>query len=172
MDINIFAIIKSLWQAFIASSFFVFLKSFGAFAFAVLLVANILLLSKRLRSDWRVAFRGTNVPPLKKSKYMELWEHIKNDAASGDSAKAKIAVIEADRMFSETLGKIGYKGKDAGEQIAAVRPGQLVGLDGAKLAHETFKKIVRNGKHKIDVSEIEAALAGYEKVFKGLELLD
>ena len=32
-------------------------------------------------------------------------------------SKAKIAMIEADQMFGETLEKIGYKGKDTGEKI-------------------------------------------------------
>jgi len=172
MDINIFAIIKSLWQAFVASSFFVFLKSFGVFAFAILLIANILLLSKRMRSDWRLAFRGSNVPPLKKSKYAEFWERVKKNAASGDPARAKIAVIEADKMFGETLEKIGYKGKDAGERLELVKPGQLIGLNEARQAREVFKKIVRDSGRKTGTEEIEAALEGYEKVFRGLELLD
>lgn len=172
MDINIFAIVQSLWKDFTASAFFAFLKGFGIFAFAVLLIADVLLLSKRLRSDWKKAFYGENVPPLRKSRYLELWERIKRDAVSGDLSKAKIAVIEADKMLGETLEKIGYKGKDTGEKIAAVKPAQLTGLEEAKLAHEVFKKVVRNSEHKIDISEIEMALSGYEKVFRGLELLD
>lgn len=172
MDINIFSIIQSIYNALLTSSFFHFLKSFGAFAFAILLIANILLLSKRLQGDWKVAFYGAKVPGLKKSKYTEQWEHINSDVASGDMAKAKIAMIEADQMFSETLEKIGYKGKDTAEKIALVKPGQMIGLEEAKQAHEVFKKVVRNAKYEVDISEIQTALGGYEKVFRGLELLD
>ena len=53
-----------------------------------------------------------------------------------------------------------------------VKPGQLIGLEEAKYSHEIFKKIVRNSGHEIDIAEIQAALEGYEKVFRGLELLD
>lgn len=172
MDINIFAIIQSIYKAFVASSSFLFLKSVGAFAFVILLIADILLLYKRFRGDWKVAFYGAKIPDLKKSKYTELWERIKSDAMSGDLSKAKIAVIEADKMFSETLEKIGYKGQDTGEKIAAVKPGQLIGLEEAILAHDVFKKVVRNSGRKIEADEIQMALAGYEKVFRGLELLD
>lgn len=172
MDINIFAIIESLRETFSASPFFRFLKGFGAFAFVILLIANILLLSKRFRGDWKIAFYGAKIPPLKKSNYLEFWERIKSDASSGDLSKAKIAMIEADKMFGETLEKIGYKGADTGEKIAAVKPGQLIGLKEAIVSHEIYKKVVRDEGYKINMDEIQAALAGYEKVFRGLELLD
>ena len=172
MEINIFAILQSIFKAFAASSFFHFLKIFGAFAFVILLIANILLLSKRLQGDWKVAFYGAKVPSLKKSKYTERWEAIKKNLVVGSLANAKIAVIEADLMFGETLEKIGYKGLDTGERIAAVKPGQLIGLEEAAQAHEIYKKIVRDSGYKIDLDEIQGALGRYEKVFRGLELLD
>lgn len=172
MDINIFAIVQSLFKAFIASPFFQFIKILSAFVIAILLIANILLLSKRIRGDWKVAFYGAKVPDLKKSKYTERWEKIKADAESDDLSKVKIAVIQADQMFGETLEKIGYKGKDTGEKIEAVKPGQLIGLKEAVQAHEVFKKIVKNSGHEIGSDEIQKALEGYEKVFRGLELLD
>ena len=112
------------------------------------------------------------MPNLKKTKYMERWENIKNNAESGDMAKAKIAMIEADQMFGETLEKIGYKGKDTGERISAVKPGQLIGLEEAKFSHEIFKKIVHSSSHEMNIVDIQAALGGCEKVFRGLELLD
>ena len=172
MDINIFAIFQSALGSFASSSFFGFIKILAGFIIVVLLIANILLLSKRVRGDWKTAFYGAKVPNLKKSKYVERWEGIKKNAQSESASKAKIAMIEADLMFGETLKKIGYKGKDTGERIAEVKPGQLIGLEEAKYAHDIFKKVVRNSGHDISLEEIREALAGYEKVFRGLELLD
>ena len=172
MDINIFAIIQSIAKAFTASPFFHFLKAFGVFAFFVLLIADILLLSKRARGDWKHAFYGAKVSDLKKSKYTQKWEKIKENAESGDMPKAKISMIKADQMLGEILEKVGYKGKDTGEKIEMVKSGQLIGLEEATQAHEVFKKVVRNSGHNVDLPEIEASLAGYEKVFRGLELLD
>lgn len=172
MDINIFAIFQSAFDAFAGSSFFGFIKILAGFIIVVLLTANILLLSKRVRGDWKVAFHGAKIPDLKKSKYVERWEGIKRNAQSKDVSKAKIAMIEADKMFGETLEKIGYKGKDTGERMAEVKSGQLIGLEEAKYAHDIFKKVVRNSGHDISLEEIQTALGGYEKVFRGLELLD
>jgi hypothetical protein len=172
MDINIFAIFQSLFDAFAHSSFFAFIKVLAGFIIAILLIADILLLSKRIRGDWKIVFHGAKVPGLKKSKYIERWESIKSNAESADTSKEKIAMIEADQMFGETLEKIGYKGKDTGEKIEMVKPGQLIGIEEAKFAHEVFKKIVHKSTHEISSSEIQMALGGYEKVFRGLELLD
>ena len=172
MDINIFAIFQSLFNGFAQSSFFAFIKVLAGFIIAILLIADILLLSKRIRGDWKVAFHGAKVPDLKKTKYMKRWEDIKNNAESGDESKEKIAMIEADQMFGETLEKIGYKGKDTGERMEMVKLGQLIGLEEAKFAHEVFKKVVHDSSYEISSPEIQAALEGYEKVFRGLELLD
>jgi hypothetical protein len=172
MDINIIATFQSFFSVFAHSSFFYFIKILAGFVVAILLVADILLISKRIRGDWKTAFYGAKVPDLKKSKYTEKWESIKSNVKSGDVSKAKIAMIEADQMFGETLEKIGYKGKDTGERIDVVKPGQLIGIEEAKISHEVFKKIIHNSSHEIDIPEIQTALGGYEKVFRGLELLD
>ena len=172
MNTDIFAAFQSAFTGFAASPFFHFIKILAGFIIAILLIADILLLSKRVRGDWKTAFYGAKVPDLKKSKYIERWEGIKRNSQSEDVSKAKIAMIEADQMFGETLEKIGYKGKDTGERMAVVKPGQLIGLEEAKYAHEVFKKIVHNSSHEIDIAEIQLALEGYEKVFRGLELLD
>ncbi|MFA6918332.1 MAG: hypothetical protein WC285_05945 [Candidatus Gracilibacteria bacterium] len=172
MDINIFATFRSAFDAFAGSSFFGFIKILAGFVVVILLIADILLLSKRVRGDWKTAFYGAKVPDLKKSKYVEKWEGIKRNAQSENVPKTKIAMIEADQMLGETLEKIGYKGKDTGEKIAEVKPGQLIGIEEAAHAHEIFKKIVHNSSYKIGPVEIQAALDGYEKVFRGLELLD
>jgi len=172
MDINIFAVFRSAFNAFAQSSFFAFIKILAGFIIAILLIADILLLSKRVRGDWKTAFYGAKVPDLKKSKYEEKWDKIRKNAQSADFHQAKIAVIEADQMFGETLEKIGYQGKDTGERIAEVKPGQLIGLEEARQSHELFKKIVHNSSQDISATEIQGALEGYEKVFRGLELLD
>jgi len=172
MNINIFAIFQSLFSGFAHSSFFGFIKILAGFIIAILLIADILLISKRIRGDWKVAFYGAKVPDLKKSKYAQKWESIKENVESGDMSKAKIAMIEADQMFGETLEKIGYKGKDTGERISAVKPGQLIGLEEAKFSHEIFKKIIHSSSHEMNIVDIQAALGGYEKIFRGLELLD
>ena len=84
MNTNIFTIIQSLFSAFAHSSFFGFIKILAGSIIAILLVADILLLSKRVRGDWKTAFYGAKVPSLKKSKNTEKWEEIKRNAESGE----------------------------------------------------------------------------------------
>jgi hypothetical protein len=172
MDTGIIDIFSSTWTAFLASSFFFYLKVFAGFVTAVLLIADILLLSKRIRGDVKIAVYGAKVPSLKKSVYVKRWESIKNRIEEGSISSAKMAVIEADKMLSEVLEKVGYKGKDTAEKIAAVKPGQLIGIEDVVESHNTFKRIIQNHTLEISHEELHQVLAGYEKVFQGLELLD
>ena len=172
MEIDIFSLLSAVYKSFVSSGFFRFIKIFAGIIIAILLIADILLLAKRIRGDVKVAFYGAKVPGLKKSKYTKDWERIKRHLEEKNISRAKVAVIEADRMLSETLEKIGYQGRDVGEKIAAVRPGQLIGLEEAAKSHEVFKKIVKNPELEISVDELRESVAGYEKVFRGLELLD
>jgi hypothetical protein len=172
MEINIFAIVKQIWDAFTASTFFGVLKVVGAFAFIILLIADILLLSKRLQRDVKVAVYGSSAPKLKKSKYEKRWEGIKKNVLEGGVSGGKIAVIEADKMMNEILEKIGHKGKDAGEKIASVKPGQLIGAEEAAAAHELSRKIAEDPSFQVGTEELQGAIDGYEKVFRGLEVLD
>lgn len=172
MEINIFGIISSIYKSFVTSGFFYYLKIVAGFLVVILLVADILLLSKRLQGDVKVAIFGSKAPRFKKSLYTKRWEAIRKGVNEGNISAGKIAVIEADKMLGEVLEKIGYKGKDTGEKIAAVKVGQLEGIQDAVRAHETFRQIVQDPSHKIGLEGLQETLAGYEKVFRGLELLD
>jgi len=172
MDTGIMNAISSAWSAFLASSFFFYFKIFAGFVTAILLIADILLLSKRIQGDIKIAVYGAKVPSLKKSVYTKRWESIKNRIDEGSVSSAKVAVIEADKMLGEVLEKVGYKGKDTAEKIAAVKPGQLIGIDEVNESHAIFKRIVQNHSFEIEHSELHRVLGSYEKVFRGLELLD
>jgi hypothetical protein len=172
MDTGIINIFSSVWTAFLTSSFFFYFKVFAGFVTAVLLIADILLLSKRIQGDVKIAVYGAKVPSLKKSLYTKRWESIKNRIDEGSISSAKVAVIEADRMLSEVLEKVGYKGKDTAEKIEAVKPGQLIGIEEVAESHSIFQRIVQNHAFEIGHEELQRVLDSYEKVFRGLELLD
>jgi hypothetical protein len=120
----------------------------------------------------KIAVYGAKVPSLKKSVYAKKWEGIKTRMEEGSASSAKVAVIEADKMLGEVLEKVGYKGKDTAEKIAAVKPGQLIGIEEVSQSHEIFKRIVQNHAFEISHEELHQILGSYEKVFRGLELLD
>lgn len=172
MELDIGSFFSSFWSSFSQSSFFFYLKVIAAFAIVVLLVADILLLSKRMRTDLRVALYGSGTPRLKKSKYFSDWENIKRRLDEGNTASGKMALVEADRMLDEILGKLGYAGKDAEEKIQNIKPGQLVGIEDIKETQILCDRIIENPAYKASLEEIKAALGVYERVFRGLEIIE
>lgn len=171
MEPDVGSIFSSFWSAFSQSNFFFWVKIVAAFAIAVLLVADILLLSKRMRTDLRAALYGSVVPRLKKSRYASRWEDVKGRLDEGSIASGKMALVEADRMLDEVLGKLGYAGKDAEEKAQNVKPGQLVGIENIKETQILRNRIIEDPAYQASLEEIKAALEVYERVFRGLEIL-
>ncbi len=172
MDIDIFNFFSSAYNAFSQSNFFYYLKIFSAFVSVILFIDIILLLSKRIRVDWRVAFYGTPVMRFKKSKYNPRWETIKKRLEEGSVASGKVAIVEADKMLDEALGKLGYVGRDTAEKVSAIKPGQLVGIDEVREIRQYYHKIVEDPTHEIGLDGIKKAVAAYERLFRGIELID
>jgi hypothetical protein len=170
MDANNFSSLSSLWSSFTSSSFFYYLKIVAGFVTVILLMADILLLSKRARTDVTVAIYGANVPKFKKEKYRERWANIMKRVEEEGISGGKIALVEADRMFDEVLEQAGYKGKDVAEKLSQIPPGQLIGVVDVTSAHEISEKILLDPSHEIDLDEIKEYLAAYEKFFTGLEI--
>ncbi len=170
MDVNIFSILSSLWSSFVSSSFFYYLKIVAGFVTAILLIADILLISKRARTDVKVAIYGANVPKFKKEKYRERWANIMKRVEEEGISGGKIALVEADRMFDEVLEQAGYKGKDVAEKLSQVPPGHLIGVNEVTLAHEISEKILFDPAYEIDQDEIREHLIAYERFFTGLEI--
>jgi hypothetical protein len=163
-------ILQALWLDFSQSSFFFYLKIFAAFITAILLIADILLLSKRVRTDVTVAIYGANVPKFKKEKYRERWGNIMKRVEEEGISGGKFALIEADRLLGEVLEKVGYKGKDVAEKLGQIPEGHLIGVSEAVAAHNISDQILLDPAHELGLDEIKEALAGYEKFFSGLEI--
>ncbi|MDI6777581.1 MAG: hypothetical protein QMD77_00135 [Patescibacteria group bacterium] len=172
MEIDIATPFFSAWNAFSQSNFFFYVKIIAGFATAVLLVANILLLSKRVRTDMRIALYGSGVPRLKKSKFIPVWESVKRRLDEKSVASGKVAIIEADKILDEVLGKLGYAGKNTEEKISNIKPGQLVGIDDMREVHALNDKIIKDPAYEISMEEIKTALLAYERIFRGLNIIE
>ena len=121
MDIDIFGAISSVYSGFLQSAFFYYLKIFSAVVSILLFIDVVLLLSKRVGTDMRIALYGMPASRFKKAKYIPRWEAIKGRLAAGSVAGGKIAIIEADKMLDEALGKLGFTGKSASEKISSIK---------------------------------------------------
>jgi len=172
MDINIISIISSAYAAFLQSAFFFYLKIFSAIVSFLLFIDIILLFSKRIRTDLRMVIYGSPVMRFKKSVYNVRWQATKGRLEEGSVASSKIALIEADKMLNEALGKLGYIGKDTEEKISHIGRGQLVAVDELKQVAELHRTILDDPTHETSLEELRSALGVYERVFKGIELID
>lgn len=172
MEISFSGIWSSFYQAFAASKIFFVIKLISAFSIFILLIANILLLSKRIQTDVKIALYGAKVPSFKKQKYAKWWDSISAHTKEGTVSSGKIALIESDKMLNDLLEKIGYKGGNFDERISTIRPGQFVGIEDVVKAHTLHDQIIEDPAHEVEMSEIKEAIDAYEKVFRGLEVLD
>ena len=170
MDTNFVTIFLAFWSAFAQSSFFFYLRIVAGFIIAILLIADILLLSKRVRTDVTVAIYGANVPKFKKEKYRERWANILKRVEEEGISGGKFALIEADRLLGEVLEKVGYQGKDVTEKLGKIPAGQLIGVSEVEAAHNISEQVLLDPVLEMSLDEIKAALAGYEKFFSGLEI--
>jgi hypothetical protein len=160
------------YNSFLQSTFFFYLKIFSAFVSVLLLIDVILLLSKRVRTDVMIALYGMPTSRFKKSKYIPRWEAVMSRLATGSVAGGKIAIIEADKMLDEVLGKLGFSGKNTKEKIENVKSGQLVGIEDLREARGLYHNIMEDPAHEASLEEIKTALSDYERFFRGIELID
>lgn len=172
MEMDIATPFSLVWNAFSQSNFFFYVKIIAGFAAAILLVANILLLSKRIRTDIRVSLYGTGAPRFKKSKYASRWEGVMKRLDDKSIASGKVALVEADKMLDEILGKLGYPGQDTAEKVSNIKTGQLVGIDGMHEVQALHKKIIDDPAHETNLEELKIALYVYERVLRGLEIIE
>lgn len=170
MDTSIVTIFQASWSAFSHSSFFFYLRIAAGFIIAVLLIADILLISKRVRTDVTVAIYGANVPKFKKEKYRERWSNIMKRVEEEGISGGKFALVEADKLLSEVLERVGYKGKDVAEKLGQIPPGQLIGVSEVTDSHKISEQVLLDPALEMSLDEIKAALEGYEKFFSGLEI--
>lgn len=172
MEFNILNGIYSAYQVFLTSSFFYYLKILSAFVSVILLIDIILLMSKRVRTDIRFALYGTPAMRFNKSKYIPRWDAIQQRLLEGSIVGGKLAVVEADKMLDEALGKLGYAGKNTDEKIEKVKPGQLVGIDELREIHALHQHIIEDPTHDASLAEIKHAIDAYERVLRGAGMIE
>lgn len=172
MDINILDIFSVAYTAFVNSAFFFYLKIFSAFVSTILLIDIILLFSKRIRTDLRWALYGTPTMRFNKPTYIPRWDAIRERLAEGSIASGKLAIIEADKMMDEALGKLGYAGKNTEEKISKVKPGQLVGIDDVRNIHALHQSILEDPTHEASFEEIKTAIDAYERLLRGVGMIE
>ncbi|MBI4138018.1 MAG: hypothetical protein HY482_00280 [Candidatus Wildermuthbacteria bacterium] len=99
------------------------------------------------------------------------WNQIKDRLQTGVEAEYKLAVIEADSMISEVLGRMGFKGATLGDRLQAVTAAIIPNIEDLWVAHKTRNNVVHDPDYRLFLPEAEQTLAIYEKAFAALDLL-
>jgi len=140
------------------------------FLFTILIIL-LFKMRARIRSSLDIVSESIGAPVLPKMKTTKKWEKLLKQVETGDENAYKLAVIEADKTFDDMLKKIGYQGKDMGERMKQIKPGQMANIDELWQAHRTRNNIVHDPDFKITRSQAEKAVKTYEKILKELQVL-
>lgn len=141
----------------------------------VLFIDMAILLSFRgVSRDLRVNLLGTDQRPLfsaTSKKTERQWEKISARLSSGNVAQYQAAILEADAMVDIVMARSRWAGKNLGERIASVRPGQIESLESLREAHAVRNQIVNDPSFTIDREETERVLGLYAQFLEEMELL-
>jgi len=104
-------------------------------------------------------------------KIVKQWNKIKSRLDLPSEAEHKLAVIEADNILNEILGKMGYQGETLAEKLKQLTSLQLSNLDQAMESHKIRNSIVYDPDYRLSLEQAQRALEIYEKALQELQAL-
>ncbi|HBP01344.1 MAG: hypothetical protein UY41_C0013G0025 [Candidatus Moranbacteria bacterium GW2011_GWE1_49_15] len=154
------------------STFFDFVKFF-LIVYTLVLLADVvlLLMLKGIGSDIRKGLRGMDMPVVSKGKMEKRWEKVKDRLKTDSVSQYKVAILEADSIADEILGKIGHQGANMTERLEQLKPGQLDYQEELMGAHQIRNKIVHDESFVVDRKLAEETVGVYEKFLRYLEFM-
>lgn len=96
------------------------------------------------------------------------WKKIQKRADSGAEAELKLAVIEAEDLFTETLDERGIEGEDFKELVRNAGNILLPNLDEIMDAHEVRNSIVYDPDFKIEAEKGKKVITVFEMASKNV----
>lgn len=136
----------------------------------VLLLFRLSLLGKRKVSTMADFFAKEGIPEERTLK----WKSIKDRIDSDNLADWKSAIIEADNLVNQIIGRIGYEGETLEEKLKIIEPSDFDNLKNVWEAHQLRKKIDKKFEgiaFEIKKEDAKSAIGKYEKALKELKYL-
>lgn len=167
------------WPSRIAAIFLpeqsiVFLKIFSA-VISVVLFIGIVFLFIRLNIVHEKTEKFTDffrMPNISRRKSIRAWQQILRRLSKNNEAQNKMAIIEADKIFSEILKQMGYRGETVADQLKMLTSTQLSNIEDVWQAHKVRNKIVHEPDFKLNNFEAQAVIDIYHQTFKELGLIE
>lgn len=158
------------WANFSHSITFSIIKFLiGIYVIVVLADIILLLIQRGLSGDIRAAQLGMDIPAElvsdgPRKKLAKRWEKIKGKLKTGSEDQYKLAIIEADKLIDSLIFRMGYKdGKNFGERLGKIPPGQIEDISDIKEAHTIRNRVILDEKFKVDRELAAKTLALFEK---------
>jgi len=107
-----------------------------------------------------------------KKRTVKVWKEIVANLESGDPARRKYAVIEADKVLDELLKMSGYHGEDMGERLKQITSAQLSNIEDIWQAHKVRNRIAHESDFQVGASDAERIIDAYGRAFRQLKLID
>ena len=175
MEIDYEAIIlvaSNLFNGFLGSGFFWFVKFILAIYVTVLFVDMVLLLVLRgLGGDLRDTLKGAQMPISSKKKIKKKWSQIEERLKTKNQSQFKIAILEADSLADEMLFNIGYGGKNMKERLDAADANQVEEIDNLREGHEIRNRVIFDDNFVIGEEETLRVIGLYREFLENLEVI-
>ena len=158
----------------IASSSLAVLKYIAVLAVVILIGFFVWLFLKSGREAKEKVVhlaRSINPPEIASGPIKARWEEIERHLNSYRDAEWKFAIIEADKLVEDVLGKAGFKGETMADKLKSITTYQLSCLSGLWDAHKLRNLLVHNTEFDLKHNEVRYAIDQYAKVLKELNVL-
>lgn len=99
------------------------------------------------------------------------WKKIIARLNTGLESEYKLAVIEADTLFDESLLKQGFGGNTLGDKLKELNEIILPNLERLREAHQIRNNIVHDPDYKLSLDEAKRIINTYKEGFQELQLL-
>lgn len=173
MDIEIIASnVAEVFNSFLNSGFFIFVKILIAIYVIVLFIDLILLLVVHgLGEDLQKTIKGTTMPIASQKRMRKMWNKIEERLETGSLSQYKVAILEADNLVDEILLKIGYQGSNMGERLEKIDSKQVEEFNDLKKAHQIRNKIIYDKNFVINKQEAKKAIIPYREFLEDFEII-
>ncbi|MGW8185187.1 MAG: hypothetical protein ACWGHO_03720 [Candidatus Moraniibacteriota bacterium] len=169
---GIFIVFTQMFNVFLNSGFFWFVKFILAIYVSVLFIDIVLLLVLRgVGVDIRDTIKGSQMPLTSKKKIQKRWQEIENRLKLEDNMQNKIAILEADKLVDEILLNIGYKGSNMKERLDKANANQIEEIDNLIEAHDIRNKIIYDNNFYLDNEESQRVIRLYREFLDNLEII-
>lgn len=109
--------------------------------------------------------------PYEEKKIEKIWTKILAGLEKPSESEYKLAIIEADSLLNEILGKMGYQGETLGERLEKVTADILPNLQEILEAHKFRNNIVHDPDYRVTLEQAQGIIKIYQKALQDLNAI-